>query len=467
MPIGALTVLVAYLAQRTSGLPPADHWALPGLAAVFALLSVLLWWRRSMLDPAITLAYMCLGAYCLISLDYQFRAYLPRYGSLSEVTYYFAVVYVLAFAAWDARRALWWAGGVAVVALLLGALRVGPLLAASFDLGIASFVGQFYGSSLFVIGMLYIVAYLKQVSAEQRLRQLEAVHQLALARYQVQAEREAKERAEAEVRELYENLEARVQQRTQQLENLNAELEAFSYSVSHYLRSPLTHIVGFSDVLRRLEGQLDAQTRRHLEIIERASWRMSEMLDALLEFSQLNRKERTPEVVDLAALIARVRADLEVEEQMQEREVVWEICELGTVVADLAMLRFVLHNLLSNALKYTRPRPVARIRVAIEETPLEWVVTVSDNGVGFDAAGRDDPFGLFQRLHPDEEFEGSGIGLANVKRLIGRHGGRVWAESEVGVGSRFCFSLPRDTSALPASQAENPDPVGASAMKER
>jgi signal transduction histidine kinase len=228
--------------------------------------------------------------------------------------------------------------------------------------------------------------------------------------------------------------------RSAQLEATNAELEAFSYSVSHDLRAPLRHIEGFTDLLRR-EGVPPEQQRLHLQRISEAAIRMGRLIDDLLTFSRMGRAELRRVPLRLDRLLDDVRADLQ--NETQGREIDWRIRPLPEAQGDPDLLRLVLYNLLSNAVKYTRGRQPAEIEVgSAAGQGNEVVVYVKDNGVGFDMQYVDKLFGVFQRLHHADEFEGVGIGLANVRRIVTRHGGRTWADSRPGQGATFYFSLP-------------------------
>lgn len=245
-------------------------------------------------------------------------------------------------------------------------------------------------------------------------------------------------------------LEQRVAERTAALRQSNEELEAFSYSVSHDLRTPLRHVLGFAGLVRQEAGDaLPPAQLRHLESIRIAAERMNELIDDLLAFSRVGRTELHKRAIDLGELLETVRRDLQ--RETEERDIEWVIHPLPVVLADPSLLRQAMVNLLSNALKFTAPYKKARIEVGSSSLdPGETVVYVRDNGVGFDPQYAGKLFGVFQRLHHGREFEGTGIGLANVRQIIRRHGGRVWAEGQPGEGATFYFALPR-TEAVAAS----------------
>jgi len=247
-------------------------------------------------------------------------------------------------------------------------------------------------------------------------------------------------RAERKVEELNEEL----QRNLHKEEAANRELEAFSYSVSHDLRAPLRHITGFVELLNKRDlPALDEKSRHYLQVISDAASRMGTLIDDLLAFSRISRTEMKKSEVDFDLLVRDCIDELM--EGEKGREVTWDIAPLPRIEGDPALFRLAILNLLSNALKFTRPRPLARIEVgAITDHPDEILYYVRDNGVGFDVKYMDKLFGLFQRLHSSEEFEGTGIGLANVKRIIERHGGRIWAEGAAGEGAVFRFSLPKE-----------------------
>ncbi len=222
----------------------------------------------------------------------------------------------------------------------------------------------------------------------------------------------------------------------------NEELEAFAYSVAHDLRAPLRHIGGFIQLLAKRTGAaLDDESGKYLATISESAERMGVLIDDLLAFSRLGRAPMRRNRVDLGALLRAAAKELEPDSG--DRRIDWRLSPLPEVEGDPAMLRLVLFNLLSNALKFTRPRRAAVIEVGtLDDGPGRVAVFVRDNGVGFDMRYADKLFGVFQRLHGEDDFEGTGIGLANVRRIIVRHGGRTWAEGTAGGGATFCFSLP-------------------------
>jgi signal transduction histidine kinase/CHASE3 domain sensor protein len=261
---------------------------------------------------------------------------------------------------------------------------------------------------------------------------------------------------EALILRLNEDLEQGVAELTQ----ANQELEAFSYSVSHDLRAPLRHISGFVDLLRRgSSDRLDEKGQRHLDTIARAARNMGQLIDDLLAFAKVSRTRPHREAVDLGFLVREIVQPIRVE--TSERAVEWVIGDLPRVTADPALIRIVLTNLIGNAVKYTRTRARARIEIGAlaAGTPADAsagaggqvVLFVRDNGVGFDMEYAGKLFGVFQRLHRAEEFEGTGIGLATVRRIVHRHGGQTWASGQLDEGATFYFSLPPAGDSAPAA----------------
>jgi light-regulated signal transduction histidine kinase (bacteriophytochrome) len=253
----------------------------------------------------------------------------------------------------------------------------------------------------------------------------------------LQRELAERQRAEEEVRMLNTDLDQRVKERTAELEVANKELEAFSYSVSHDLRAPLRRMRGFSTILLEEHApQLTDEAQQLLQVVNRNAVQMGELIDCILAFSQLGRQPLRKQKVAAADVVRVAWQDLSAERDGREVEIT--ICDLPVCEADPLLLKQIFINLLSNAIKYSRIREVANIEVGCKKSGVYYV---RDNGVGFDMRYLDKLFGVFKRLHRTEEYEGIGIGLAIVARIVYRHGGRVWAEAVLNEGATFYFTL--------------------------
>lgn len=263
-------------------------------------------------------------------------------------------------------------------------------------------------------------------------------------RYAVERGRGSRELvlSETRVRNLNESLERRVADRTAELAAANRELETFTYSVSHDLRAPLRQIDGFSRILVEHAGPgLDSKSQHYLRRIQEGTQLMGRLVDDLLNLAQLGRQEVHTRPTPLPALVNDALKELRAD--MGDRVIRWMIGGLPTVECDPGLMQIVLINLLSNAIKYTRPREVATIEVGCTAGDGWDTVFVRDNGVGFNMKYAHKLFGVFQRLHRADQFEGSGVGLATVQRIIHKHGGEIWVEAEVDRGATFCFTLPQ------------------------
>jgi light-regulated signal transduction histidine kinase (bacteriophytochrome) len=288
-----------------------------------------------------------------------------------------------------------------------------------------------------VIGALTLYSHEPKAFDSQQVALLEALAADLSYALEANSQDQARRSAEESILKLNQDL----TRQAKQLQMVNKELESFSYSVSHDLRAPLRAISGFSNILRTEYGPgLNPEMQHYLEIIDTSAQKMGVLIEDLLKFSRLSRQELAVRPVDMNALIREVVSELAPE--MQNRQVELRIDELPACQADPALLKQVLINLLSNALKYSRRRPQAIIQVGSQELNGDRVFFIKDNGVGFNMRYAEKIFVVFQRLHSTDEYEGTGIGLAIVQRIIQRHGGRVWAEAEVDKGATFYFTLP-------------------------
>ncbi len=238
-----------------------------------------------------------------------------------------------------------------------------------------------------------------------------------------------------------EHLREALHERTAQLETITNELEKFSYSVSHDLRAPLRAIEGFSKImLEDYSDKLDEEGQRFLKIIDASSRKMTRLLDDLLLFSRLGRQEMKPTCVEMKELVSSVWEELT--PNCGSRKIQLKLKTLPDAWGDSSLLRQIWTHLLQNAVKFTGPKEQATIEISAKVEPARVVYLIKDNGVGFDMKSADKLFGVFQRLHTEEEFMGSGIGLAIVQRLVRRHSGEIWTQAKTGEGAAFYFSLP-------------------------
>ncbi len=238
------------------------------------------------------------------------------------------------------------------------------------------------------------------------------------------------------------SLHGKIIERTAQLEEAVKELEAFTYSVSHDLRAPLRHINGFVDLLsEKFQDTLPEKGKHYLDTIADSTRHMGTLIDDLLQFSRTGRQEMHHSKLDMNTLFQEVLK--RIKQDVSNRNINWVVGHLPPVVGDYSLLQLVWMNLLSNAVKFSSRIVEARIEIGVKKEENEYVFFVRDNGAGFDMQYAHKLFGVFQRLHSAAEFEGTGIGLANVRRIISKHGGRTWAEAELDKGATFYFSLPK------------------------
>ncbi len=272
-------------------------------------------------------------------------------------------------------------------------------------------------------------------------RVAERTAQLSRINHELMKEIVERRRAEEEVKRLIEDL----RNRNDLLQQANEELDAFSRSISHDLHGPICHIVGFASLAEFEAGAaMDDKTRGYFTKIKTAGRGMANLIDELLRFARYAHAELHKEPADLNLIVDSILAEME--PVLKDRNIVWRRATLPTVACDATLLKQVFVNLISNALKYTRRREITEIEVDFRAPETgEFVFVVRDNGVGFDPKDSDRLFGVFKRLHKAEDFEGTGIGLANVRRIVSRHGGRTWAEGRPGEGATFYFSLPGES----------------------
>jgi signal transduction histidine kinase len=324
-----------------------------------------------------------------------------------------------------------WYGGVgpAVLALVLSAACFDYF----FSLPIYSFTISSEDLPSFVAFTAWALLIASFAGARRRIED-----DLSDALDRLQVEVEQRKQQEDEIRKLNQKL----ANRAAELESSNKELESFAYSVSHDLRAPLRHVVGYSELLQKHSSSFDDKGHRYITTILEAAKRMGVLIDDLLAFSRIGRAATKKTLVNLGELLKEVVT--EIQQETAGREIGWKISALPVCYGDYPMLRVVLVNLVSNAVKFTRMRMRAEIEIGCthgDNDDLE--VFVRDNGAGFDMRYANKLFGVFQRLHRTEEFEGTGIGLATVQRIIHRHGGKVRAEGAVDQGATFYFSLPK------------------------
>lgn len=281
---------------------------------------------------------------------------------------------------------------------------------------------------------------LKRAHSELEQRVEQRTEELAVANASLKMEVSERKRAEESLRQLNIDLEQRVADRTAELHAANEEMEAFTYSIAHDLRAPVRQIHGFSEILREdYLAPMPPEAQDYIRRIGAKSRDMGQMVDDLLNLFGIAKQTLDYQDVDLNEIVSQLVSGMNGE--TKARVIKWNIKKLPHVCCNYGLVRQVFQNILANAIKYTRPRNPAHIEVGCAHVNHEDVIYIRDNGVGFDMNYVDRLFGVFQRLHRADEFEGSGIGLALVAKIIGRHGGKIWAESQVGKGSTFSFTL--------------------------
>ncbi len=284
---------------------------------------------------------------------------------------------------------------------------------------------------------------LQKAYSEIELRVELRTKDLMVANTLLQEEILERKKAMDTIKEMNLSLENRVLERTAQLEESNKELESFSYSVSHDLRAPLRHISGFADMLsRESKEQLPEQSNHYLSIINDSAKKMGVLIDDLLNFSRTGRMELKKTTFNMSQVVLGAKAQVEL--LTVNRIIHWEIATLPDIYADYNLMQMVWVNLIDNAVKYTKTKNEAIIQISFEENENDFVFCIRDNGVGFNIKYAHKLFGVFQRMHSRNEFEGTGIGLANVRRIISKHDGRIWAEAEIDHGATFFFTLPKN-----------------------